>query len=354
MTNKPHDLTDLDKALSSKGDPYDLLEAQLGPAVREYRRKWKLAGKGRLELDYPLHLNIELLYGCNLRCEFCALSKPMQNIKNKTCRGKSISFDKYREIIDEGVAHGLASVALNGFNEPLLQQEIADYATYAATAGVVEVSLHTNAMLLTEDMSSQLLDSGLNIIMFSIDAFSKESYDQIRTGGDYETAVTNVLRFLEMKKQRRSVLPLTRTSFVMTKINYEEIEDFVAFWDEHVDYIMLQGFCNPLVGHDCYDEIEDHFRLEDQPFNTCFLPWQRLSIGADGAVMPCCSYFGLEMPVGNIYESSVHQIWSSDAMDRVRQTVNADTGSQPLSCRKCRRSAVGREYAAEALCLETV
>jgi len=342
MTPKTQDLKDLDQALSSKGDPYETLAEHMGPAVHEYRRQWALAGQGELLPDFPLHLNIEIVYGCNLRCEFCAHSRPDRNIKNQTCRGKRLSFDQYKRIIDEGRERGLRSVALNGFNEPLLQKDIADYIRYAADAGILEVSLHTNAVLLTEEMSRSLLDSGLNIIMFSIDAFSCETYDQIRKGGDYDTVVQNILRFLELKKRSQQTLPLTRASFVMTRINAHEIDDFVAFWDEHTDYVMLQGFCNTFIDEPGYDDIEDRYRLEDQPFETCHLPWQRLSIAADGAVLPCCGYFGLEMPLGNIDDNSLHDLWHGPQMQQLRRIVNA--ADCPSSCRKCRRSAVGRDY----------
>ncbi len=343
MTTKTHDLKDLDQALSSKGDPYETLAQHVSPAVREYRRQWALAGKGELLPDFPLHLNIEIVYGCNLRCEFCAHSRPDRNIKNKTCRGKRLSFEQYKRIIDEGRERGLCSVALNGFNEPLLQKDIAKYIRYAADSGILEVSLHTNAVLLTEEMSRSLLDSGLNIIMFSIDAFSDETYSQIRRGGDYSTVVQNILTFLELKRQSGQVLPLTRASFVMTKLNAHEIDDFVAFWDEKTDYVMLQGFCNTFIDEEGYDHIEDRYRLEDQPFETCHLPWQRLSIAADGAVLPCCSYFGLEMTVGNIDDSSLHEIWHNASMQRMRETVNS-IEHRPYPCEKCRLATVGRDY----------
>jgi len=342
MTTKTHDVKDLDHSVSSKGDPYETLAMHLGPAVHAYRRRWDLAGRGELLPEFPLHLNIEIVYGCNLRCEFCAHSRPDRNIKNRTCRGRRLSFEQYKRIIDEGRQRGLCSVALNGFNEPLLQRDIADYIRYAANAGILEVSLHTNAMLLTESMSRSLLDCGLNIIMFSIDAFSRETYSQIRRGGDYDTVVRNIATFLELKDRLGLPLPLTRASFVKTRVNAHEMDDFVAFWDRRTDYVMLQGFCNVFVDEDGYDAVEDGYRLDDQPFETCHLPWQRLSIAADGAVLPCCSYFGLAMPVGHVEEDSLYDIWHGPRMEALRRIVN--TRQRPLPCDRCRRSAVGRNY----------
>src|SRR3989344_8483956 len=148
---------DLAKDVNVKEDPYEILASQIGPAINDYRKKWQLAGEGKIELEYPLHLNIELMYGCNLRCEFCLLSLPANQQKYSAKPGDKIPFEKYCEIVDEGLKHGLCSIALNGYNEPLLQKDIARYVQYARTAGVIDVNLHTNGLLLTDQLAEELI-----------------------------------------------------------------------------------------------------------------------------------------------------------------------------------------------------
>lgn len=349
MIVKQNSLKDLAELVSSKGDPYKILEEQLGSSVAEYRRKWKLAGRGELQLQYPLHLNIELVYGCNLKCEFCAFSGSLDDPKHQVRRGKRISFEKYCEIIDEGVKRGLCSVSLNGYNEPLIQQDIAEYIKYARQAGVIDVSLHTNALLLTEQISRGLIDSDLSMIMFSIDGFTKQTYEKVRQGSSYDTVMQNVLRFLELKKQSGRVLPLTRVSFVKNKVNIEELNDFVHFWDGKIDFIILQSFGNPFVYHEGYDQMEQIYRLDDNPFENCFQPYRRLSIASNGNVLPCCSYYGLENVVGSIYNNSIYDIWNNSQMKTLRKTVNQD---MPLACKKCRMSVVSKDYAISNMAMQ--
>ena len=50
---------------------YKIMKDEFGSRVDEYRFKWELTGKGKYIPSYPLHLNFELAFGCNLRCEFC-------------------------------------------------------------------------------------------------------------------------------------------------------------------------------------------------------------------------------------------------------------------------------------------
>ena len=161
----------LAKSLCYENDPYKIIEKELGPAVRGYRRNWERAGKRAVLFKYPLHLNLELTYGCNLRCQFCLLSSPALKESYKARPTDKISFKKYCQIIDEGVKNGLCSVALNGINEPLLQGDIVKYINYARKSGILDVTLHTNGLLLTKKLSLGLINSGLTIIMFSESLF---------------------------------------------------------------------------------------------------------------------------------------------------------------------------------------
>ncbi len=340
MTVNEKHMDDLVKTLFDRGDPYEVLEKEQGPAVREYRRKWKMAGEHLSEFQYPLHLNFELVYGCNLRCEFCIFNLPAEEWDYKARPGDKISFEKYQEVVDEGVRHGLCSIALNGYNEPLLQADIVKYIDYARKAGVLDVSLHTNGLLLTEKMSRALIDSGLTMIMFSIDAATGKTYEKIRQSRDFNKAIKNVTDFVALKKTAGKALPLTRVSFVETKVNHMELEDFVSYWRNKIDFFTVQTFFNPFVGKDNYEKIESEYRLKDTSFSVCAEPYQRLMITCDGNVLPCCSNYGLGLVVGNIYQDSVYNIWNSKKMKELRSKINGSKEVQPEACRKCRASVM--------------
>ena len=331
---------ELARTLSGRGDPYKIMEEELGSAVKEYRHKWLLAEKELIEFEYPLHLNLELVYGCNQRCEFCIFSLPRDEWKYNARPKDRISFEKYRQIIDEGVKRGLCSVSLNGYNEPLLQRDIAKYINYAHKAGVLDISLHTNGVLLTEKLSKELIDSGLTMIMFSVDAATNKTYEKIRQSRDYGKVVKNIMRFLELKKGLNCILPLTRVSFVETKVNYLELDEFTSLWKDKVDFFTIQSFCNSFVGKGIYETIENDYRLNDTPFVKCSEPYQRLTVTCDGNVLPCCSNYGLELIVGNIYQNSIYEIWNSEKMKKIRSRVNSIGENQLDPCKKCRASFV--------------
>ncbi|KKQ56613.1 MAG: Molybdopterin cofactor synthesis protein A [Parcubacteria group bacterium GW2011_GWA2_38_13] len=329
---------DLAKDVNVKEDPYEILASQIGPAINDYRKKWQLAGKGKIELEYPLHLNIELMYGCNLRCEFCLLSLPANQQKYSAKPGDKIPFEKYCEIVDEGLKHGLCSIALNGYNEPLLQKDIARYVQYARTAGVIDVNLHTNGLLLTDQLAEELIASGLTIIMFSLDAFSPAIYKKIRKSDGYNLAVENVLKFINIRNSMGKILPLVKVSFVKTKVNQNDLDGFIKFWKHRADFITIQTLTSPFVGNKKDKKFEEEYRVDSLQFTKCFEPYQRLMITSDGNVLPCCSHYGLEISLGNIYHESVYQVWNSKHFKEMRCHIGAFDGKQPPPCIKCQQS----------------
>jgi len=321
--------------MNKKNDIYKILESKFGDRFKDYRKKWDQITEKKV-FDYPLHLNFELVSGCNLNCEYCVRSSSFKKIKEKI-----ISFDKYSEIIREGVKNNLYSIELNGLNEPLLQKEIGKYIKFAKDMGIMIISLHTNATLLDKKMAISLIESGLTLLIFSVDAFKKETYEKMRKGANYERMVENINNFLRIKKEMNVDFPLSKMAFIKNKINYNELVEYVKFWKDKVDVISTSHFCNPFEGEDKYEDIEKRYRLDDFEIFPCTEPYQRLLISSNGVVYPCCSFFGENFPVGDVYKDSIKNIWNGKKMKKIRESINLD--KQLSFCVKCRNSMKGKE-----------
>jgi len=312
-----------------KNNLYQVLEDKIGKEIGIYRRKWNEVLENDKIFDFPLHINFELIEGCNLRCEYCVCSVPLKKDRD------TISFDKYKEIIDEGMKNKLPSIELNGINEPLLQKDIIKYIQYAHDSGILVISLHTNATLLNEEIAKKLIKSGLTLLIFSLDAVNKTTYEGIRKGANYKNTVKNIKKFLELKKEMGAEIPLTKVSFVLNKVNQNEFSEFYDFWKDEVDFISSSYFSNPFVDNEKYMNIEDKYRLKSNDVFMCREPFQRIFISSNGDICPCCSFFGKDIKIGNIYENSILESWNSDKMNRVRELVNNKNGNLIEACRKC-------------------
>ena len=341
------DPTHITRIISDKGDPNEILIKEFGTTFKAYRDKWNRAEQCILVQEYPLHLDFELTFACNLRCKMCVNTIPPHERGYKTEPSKSISFDTFREIIDEGVSQGLSAITLNGNNEPLLKEDLVCYIRYARESGVLDIMLHSNGLALTKEKSKELLEAGLTKIFFSLDAINKSTYEKIRIGGDFDQVMVNINYFLQLKKEMKKTLPITRVSFVENKINSSEFDQFIDYWKDKIDFFTIQSFCNTRMGRSNYQELEEMFRLPAHkyvPHTICAQPYQRLFIRNNGEVLPCCHWFSMEHPVGNIYEQSVKEIWNGERMKHFRSRVNAACELQSEVCRRCRKSSLPQDY----------
>ena len=309
------------------------LAKEIGGSYTKYREAWDKISRGKLQPEYPVLLNIELSPGCNLQCGMCLTTQ--KDFYQK--RGKNkITFEKYKEILDEGYGNGLSSISLNGFNEPLLLKNIAKYIKYAKDKNIPDIYLSTNGILMKESVASDIVDAGLTRILISIDAITPETYQKVR-GRGYEKVVHNVLKIMEIKKQRKLELPIVRVAFVRSAINHLEEKNFIGFWNEKVDQVIIQNFSNGLLEMEGYEKIEEEYRLEhSEPMEVCYQPFQRLLIVNNGDVYPCCSDYGQRILVGNIYQNTVKEIWNKKEMKLLRETVNGEQAKQFRACYLCR------------------
>lgn len=87
---------------------------------------------------------------------------------------------------------------------------------------IKNIHLHTNGLLLTEEMWNKLshIHDLIQTIEISVDAATKETYEKIRRGGKWETLIKN-LEFISTLK-----LNDVRLSFVVQDSNYMEMNDF--------------------------------------------------------------------------------------------------------------------------------
>jgi len=299
-----------------------------GESYIKYREEFKKAQDFDYPSEYPIQLDFELNYSCNFSCDMCTWSS-----ENKQNRGKVTWFDfeEYKNIIDKGVASGLKAVRLNYINEPLIRRDITHFIRYAKDAGIVEVYMSTNGSLLTKDFSIKLIESGLTKIQVSIDATNSETFDLIRQGGDFNKVVSNTKRFIDIRNKTGSIEPQVRVNFVKTDVNIHQLDDFIKEWEGVADLIGIQD----LVG------IMDKYKNKDVSNNRafkCTQPFFHMTIRYDGTVLPCCSFFGAELPIDKISKdkpSDIKEIWNGDKISYLRKIhANGEYWKHPV-CKRC-------------------
>ena len=330
--------------LLAKRDLHEVLADIKGPEFMEYRRKWDAAQRYEIELDYPLHVDLEIIFACNLRCPMCIISLPKEELATWGDQKTKMTLETAKRIIDEGVRNGQASLGLNGTNEPLMIPYLVEMIEYARDQGIIDIMFNTNGLLLTEELCHKLIDSGLTRIMFSLDAITEETYDIIRVRSDFNRVMNNIETFLRVKREKGAVLPLVRVSFVKMSINEHELEDFIEHWINKVDFLSIQQFGNPFQGQKKGEK--EGLRAESLDFQfedtfRCPQPWVRALVRNDGRVLPCCAFLGMKFEYGNIYDNSIKELWHGKQWTNLRRLHSKGNYKEEPICVECKQSRDG-------------
>jgi radical SAM protein with 4Fe4S-binding SPASM domain len=300
-------------------------ERKKSPAYWEYRRKWEEYPKKQIVNDFPIHLDIETTNACNLKCAMCPRTVLIN--KNHFYKIQFMDFDFFRGLIDQGVDQGLCSVKLSYLGEPLLHPDVVKQVKYAKDRDVIDVMFNTNGTLLTETLSQQLLDAGLDKIFFSFDSHIKEEYEKIRVGANFEKTVENIKAFVRIKNRNGYSHVETRVSMVLSRDEEEKFRRLTEMWRGIVD----------TIGFGYYVERDHDKEREYAPVEgfVCAQPWQRMFVMADGIVTACCADERREYVLGDAIQERLADIWKGRGAQALREAHECGHYDQIAICRKC-------------------
>jgi putative metalloenzyme radical SAM/SPASM domain maturase len=170
--------------------------------------------------DKPRKLNIEITTRCNLNCAMC-----MRKLWKED--GSDMTMETYRALLP--IFSEVEAVNIIGIGEPLLNENIIEMIRlgkeHLPPNGAF--SLTTNATLIDDDMAEQLVSSGLDDIVVSIDGATSGTYNEIRKDASLDQVLTNIERLNKAKKKLGSQTPRIGFEFVAMKRNIDELPQVV-------------------------------------------------------------------------------------------------------------------------------
>ncbi len=300
---------------------------------QEYRRLWAERPPARGAGRCPLHLDIEASHLCNIRCVMCPRTKYLaRNDWKWSPNGLGMmDFDVYKNLIDQGASGGVYSVKLNMLGEPLLHPGVTDQIAYAHDRGLY-VMINTNAMLLDNKMSAELLEAGLDDVFFSLDAPDKTTFEQIRPGARFETVLENIRRFIDIKNRLGKRHVQTRASMVTDVLHPTSTAEQEAYRklvsSLGVEEVGFGPEDDHLADHSAENMARGNKFVCDQIYQRTFITW-------DGAIVPCCGHWEREYLIGRIDEISIAEAWKNNAYQRIRQAHEAGRYQTISICRRC-------------------
>jgi len=158
---------------------------ELKPLEKELSRakssaQWRLPYAAR-----PRYIQLETVTKCNARCPFCP--------QNEIVRDPSRMPDEvWKKIIDDTRGWGMTYRPFLT-NEPFVDNRQVEIVRYIKNNDpTAQVEFNTNGELMTDQLAAELLDAGVDIMRFSIDGFSAETYEPARVGIAYEKGAYSI------------------------------------------------------------------------------------------------------------------------------------------------------------------
>lgn len=152
---------------------------------------------------------------CNIRCKSCRRELVTTNPSQVQESLKNIE-----EVFGQTIEHLETSGSGDPFASPVMHRWIRSLSE-SKFPNLKTIKFQTNGLLLSEKTYTELPEfvrDRISYILLSIDAATKETYERIRVGGNWETLTRNI-QFLSARH------PIC-FQFVIQKDNYKEIEQF--------------------------------------------------------------------------------------------------------------------------------
>ncbi|MEM3503762.1 MAG: radical SAM protein [Nitrososphaeria archaeon] len=304
---------------------------------------------------YPSYLEIEVTTKCNLRCVMCEHTYWDEPVKDMT-------FEEFKYIIDQFPK--LKWIGLTGIGESFLNKDFMKMLEYVKSRNIF-VELYDTFYFIDDYIAKDLIRMGVDKIFASIDAATKETYERIRVGSNFERVINNAKNLIRQKKEAGAYFPRIAFHYIINKENLHEIPHYIQLVSSLAegDKVNIQ-FTRMLhkyqeVRHLFTEIPEEIIHLAEKeakkhcidvtwnadvpqckpPINKC-TEWVMPFIFVTGHVIPCCSGneaghrdFQKETAMGNVFEKSFKEIWNGKKYSALRQTLKQN--KVPLPCCNC-------------------
>lgn len=274
---------------------------------------------------FPISLQIEVTNRCNLSCVTCYRKKMKRPLGD-------MSLSLFKKIIDQTKGY-IETILLSHMGEPLLHPDIIEMIRYCKQYNL-QVIIFTNITLLDKSKSLALINAGLDMLVFSIDAISKKTYEKIKKGAHYEEVMQNIETFLKIRSKLKKG-PFTQLSFICFNRNKNEIKEFLNIKKKiPVDGIRVKPFYNNGGLADSIGEKIPIKKKED--YKPCIMLWREPAVCWDGTMLPCCIDAAGQEPLGNIQEKSILDVWNGERMIQLRKAHISGNYREIDLCKNCR------------------
>lgn len=302
-----------------------------------------------LPLSKPLSLFVEPTNLCNFRCTPCVHGSDNTRNDLKPLRHMEMSlFNKLIRELREWDGPRLKLLRLAMLGEPFINPEFCDMVRIAKEANIAErVDTFSNGSLLTQDASRRLIESGLDVIRFSIYAAEDKHHREVtRANCKIGTIRDNIKRLRDLRDVGGKIKPYI---FVKMFDTYsDENQEFFDLYQGIADEIGLEKVHNAtnysgndlvqMYYKDSSKEQQAHREYKDSLNKgriACPRPFIAMVINNIGDCLMCTHDPAKGTKIGNAVESTLQELWNSKNMFEFRKMLLENRKHENRICARC-------------------
>ncbi|MFX1394279.1 MAG: radical SAM/SPASM domain-containing protein [Promethearchaeota archaeon] len=330
--------------------------------VATNRKRWnamKLLWNSKVQKSillnhYPVSITLGTGPICNLRCKLCPVGQ-----KRSERKIGFLTKEVVERVIDE-LAPYLYVVELYNWGEPLLNKHLFEYIRLIKEANI-KIIISTNLNIFNDDICRELINSGLDLLIVSLDGCSQKSVEQIQKGSNYERVISNVKKIADYRNLIGVNHPKLQWRFVVTRFNENEVNKayrisrevgFDAFeliklkcdmgnellWNARAQLLNIESY----LPHDERLSKYNYDTGEKEVVKNNYCDWLWLSsvINWNGSVSPCPLVWDESFDFGNILETPFKKIWNGKKYQLARKIIRSNKFIErsSLICSICKKN----------------
>lgn len=312
---------------------YNLLKLSYSYIWAKYFKKIKAVG-------LPFSASIEPTTACNLACPECP-----SGLKAFTRPTGKLEVRVNQKILKQ---LGKQMFYINYYfqGEPFLNPDFLQLIRDAKKHNIYTAT-STNGHFITQKKAEEVVNSGLDRLIISIDGLTQETYEQYRQKGKLSKVLDATKHMVEAKKKLKSKTPHLIFQFLVVAPNEHEVDDIFKLGKEMgINEVRLKTAQlydykngNPLMPKDekyaRYRKMKDGtYKLKYKLGNHCWRMWSSTVLTWDGKVLPCCFDKDAKHTIGDITKTPFIEVWKTPRYQSFRKAVFTNRKAIDI-CKNC-------------------
>ena len=289
-------------------------------------------------------MSIEPTTACNLGCPECP-----SGLKQFTRPTGKLNLELHGKMIHQ-LKKSVFYINYYFQGEPFLHPQFLDL-IIEAKKNKIYTATSTNAHFIDEKKAEEIVLSGLDRLIISIDGLTQATYENYRVHGTLTKVIEGTNHLLAAKKKLNSNTPHLIFQFLAVKPNEHEIPGVFKLGKEmNIDEVRIKSAQlydyengNPLLpDNEKYSRYKlqsnGKYKLKYKTGNHCWRMWSSSVFTWDGKVVPCCFDKDAKHVLGTLENNSFKSIWTDKQYVAFRQAVL--TGRNQIEiCKNCSEGA---------------